>query len=330
MFFLLSTLGVIYVGYIDKINLYEFFNVLDIIFYFTIGYAFLEFFLHISPYEVIYNDMLIDLQLRAKGLCGHPIIFSSFLSFYMISLIIKYIIYKEFSLLNFLLVIPFLFLSASRTGFLLIGSTLFIFIILEKLYKRPVFVLMTSLLIVFLIGSYSYISNLVGSDLLDRLLNTESQQRLSSYTVAQNVFSRHVWGIGLSKDALKSVLAHSASVRNSKFDVDFMVLDNSFLTLLISYGLFCFLFYIPYLQPLLYSFKLKRRGYPKHFHSLLLLFLVWFLQNFSFDTFYHFQINAFYFFLAILIIKHQNITEKKDKEEIKRHELMEQLSNEVV
>lgn len=303
-FFILSTFGILYITFLDRATLSQFYSVLDLIFYFTIFYVYLEIALQISPYQVIYADQLIDFQLRAKGLLGHPLLLSGFLSFYLVALLTKWIIQKKLAVFNFLLAIPFMVLTASKTGIILFAFALVVYVIVEKIYLKLYFiiiVLIISLGAAFVVPSLD--SNLAQTP-LERIVSSKFDQRLGSYPVAMDIFSNNMFGIGPSKDALRSEVKKNGLYQlNSLYDTEFLVFDNTYLTLLVSYGLLSILLLVIYIHPLAYLRKTKTKYSKPYLNAMILIFAVWFLQNFSFDSYIFFPINSFYFLLAGFLIK---------------------------
>jgi hypothetical protein len=303
-FFILSTYGVFYITFLDKMSLSQFYHVLDLIFYFTILYVYFEIAMQISPYQVIYADQLIDFQLRAKGLLGHPLLLSGFLSFYLVALLTKWILEKKLAIFNFLLAIPFMVLTASKTGIILFAFSLVVYIIVEKIYRKLYFIITVVLLA---IGAALYIPSLDGNlaqTPLERIVSSNFDQRLGSYPVAMDIFSNNLLGIGPSKDALRSEIKKNGLYSlNALYNSEFLVFDNTYLTLLVSYGLLSILLLVIYINPLAYLIKAKSKYSRPYLNAMILVFAVWFLQNFSFDSFIFFPINSFYFLLAGFMLK---------------------------
>lgn len=302
IFFVFSTYGIYFISFHDSTTLKEFYCLLDLIVYITLFYTIQEFIMDKSPYKNVFDSQEITYQFRAKGLFGHPLLLSSILSLYFVALIIKGIIFRKWEFFNFLIVIPFFILAASRTSLIVIAASVLLYVILFKVYSKPRFVVLLSLVIIGLILFLpSYIDYLEIP--IDRIQNADFSQRQASYSVAFNVFANNGFGIGLSRDALKSEISMAGSYQlNANYDRDFLIFDNAFLTWIAGYGVFSILFLSVYLKPLVFAFRF-RSGNPIYFKSMVLLFFVWFLIDISFDTFFYFPINALYFILASSIIK---------------------------
>lgn len=314
--FIVSTLGIFFLSISDRLRLDEFYAILDWMFYLSAFFAILEFFFAFSPYQFLYNNLPIDFQVRTKGLIGHPLVFSAFLSIYSTALFSKLIIYKKVKTINFILLILMLVICASRTGLILIVISFALYIFLTKSYKKPSFILAFFSIIFSLTVIYTYLEEYLGLTAIDRVFNTTADQRLGSYPVAIDVFNKNIFGIGISKEALKYELTGPSSnyILNSSYDSSFLIFDNTFLTLLVSYGVFSILMIIVFIRPVvfIYRFCYRNTQLGIYFQSILLIFIVWFLENLSFDSIFYFPINSIYFILAALIIKEA----KKAKQEM--------------
>lgn len=292
-----------YICFLDKITLSQFFCILDIIFYFTLFFVIQENIFHKSPYQNIYNNLTPDFQLRAKGIIGHPLVLSSFLSFYHMALIIKGLIFKKWSIFNLILLLPLIVLLATKTIIVLIIASWTIYFILSKSYKMIKFYLVLSFSVFITFQTFPLFKGFV-TEPLARVIESRPEQRLGAYSVATQVFENNILGIGLTRDALKNELNRSTYTLNSNYDVSFLIFDNSYLTALASYGILAILLFFPYINPILF-FRKRITGavYKKYKNSIFLLFSIWFLQNFSFDTILYFPVNSFYFMMMAFIIK---------------------------
>ncbi|MCE7066567.1 O-antigen ligase [Dyadobacter sp. CY326] len=301
--FLISTFGVYYLTLLDRTNIRQFYALLDLIFYLTIIFVILEVLFIYTPYQIIYSEKFVDLQQRAKGLTGHPLVFSGFISFYIAALFVKGIILKHWSWFNMIMCVPFLILSASRTGLILAIASVLIYIFLEKKYKNSTFLITSVVAAMTVLILFPYLMDLINSTSLKRLQTANVDQRLGAYSVVANIFASNVFGIGFSIDALKSELAHGGFSLDSKFNSSFLVFDNAYLTLLTAYGIFSLLFYVIFVNPVRFCLKHKALGFTKISNSAILLFAIWFLQNFSFDSIFYFPVNSFYFILMGLLVR---------------------------
>jgi hypothetical protein len=319
MLFILSTFGVFCLSFYDELNLRQFFILIDIIFYLTSVFALLEFFFKFSPYQFIFYDLPLDYQLRTKGLLGHPLVYSAFLSMYMALLFTKVIIFKRWNIFNFSLVIFMIVLSASRTGLILTLVSFFLYVILNKAYKNFYFIVGLIILTLIGISAFPYIIDSLDLTAVDRVANASSDQRLGSYPVAVGIFSQNLFGIGISTQAIKHEVnipgAHYSL--NSNYDKSFVVFDNSFLTGLVGYGFLSVFIYVIFINPLRYTYQnfFRDPNLKKYFLSMLFIFAVWFLQNLSFDSIFYFPINSLYFILSALFIK-QAFEERKNDADI--------------
>ena len=304
VYYLLSTFVLFYISFCDPITLEEFFFLLDLIFYFIVYYVIKEMIFHQSPYQFLYDNLLFDHQLRAKGLTGNALLLSCFLSFYHTALLIKGMIFKKWNILNFILLFPLVFLCASKTGFILIVFGWLLFFVLSKAYKNGK-VYIGFLILIGLSFQLFPVFDTFTEVPLERMLNSNTDQRVGSYSIATQIIGQNQLGVGLSKVGMENEINRAIYKLNSLYDSDFLILDNSYLTALVSYGVLGFLLFVIYINPVRFAIKKgNSERFKKQKNVILLLFIIWLLQNFSFDTFYHFSSNCFYFLLSGLIIKH--------------------------
>lgn len=304
LYFLLSTYGVYYITLLDNLSLEQFFNILDLVFYFTFFYTIQEIIFKSSPYQIIYADQHLDYQIRAKGILGHPLVLSAFLSFYHSALLVRMMIIKQWSLLNFILLVPLLILCGSKTGILLVIVAWGTYFIINRSFKSVRFYI--GVVLVAAIGALVFpaIGKYVEAP-IERMVNSEANHRVGSYSVAASIFSNNLLGIGLSRDALKKEVASgSYTSLNSNYDSSFLIFDNAYLTSMSGYGLFSILLFVFFLHPIFNIKKFKHYlGYVAHRNAVIIVFIIWLLQNFSFDSIFYFPLNASYFVLIASIIK---------------------------
>jgi len=306
LLFILSTFGIFCITFYDKLKLSQFYILLDLIFYLTCVYALMEFFLKFSPYQLVYKDLPFDYQLRTKGLLGHPLVFSAFLSLYFSALLSKVIIYKKWNIFNFVLLLLMIILSASRTGLVLVGIAILLYVILNKAYKKVSFLIGLVFVLTAIFFTLPFINDSLELTAISRILDASTDQRSGSYGVAFDIFLNNILGIGISIDALKHEVSAPGShyALNSNYDKSFVIFDNTYLTGLVAYGVLSAFLYVIFISPLKFAFKYLRRGEDRKYGiSVILVFVIWFLQNLSFDSIFYFPINAMFFVLCALFIK---------------------------
>lgn len=302
LYYIISTAVFFYLCFCDRLTLLQFYWLVDIIFYFTFFYVIQDSIFHNSPYEAIYNGLSLDFQLRAKGLMGHPLLLSSFITFYQVTLLTRVLIFKQWNILNFLLLIPIIVLSASKTLIVLILASWILYILLSRSYRNIRLYIGAITLIVLGFQIFPFFQLFTDTS-VQRILDSSADQRLGSYSIAWQIFSNNLFGIGMTTEALKMELGKAIYQLNSNYDKAFLIFDNAYLTAAASFGFLCILIFIIYLIPLRYFRKLKLQHTRPLKSSLIMLFVIWFLQNFSFDSYQYFSVNAFYFLISALIIK---------------------------
>ncbi|MCK8493756.1 O-antigen ligase family protein [Spirosoma sp. RP8] len=289
-----------YVAHEEKISLKQFFFFIDIIFYCTAFYVVQEFIFHSSPYEVIYNKYIYIEKIRAKGLLGHPLILSVFLCYYQVCLYGKMILFKQKPYLTFLLLIIIGLMTASRTTIILFIVVFIVYIIVEIKNNRHSkvisigFTLIGAIIIIICFFS-TYIDNT-----FQRIYNAGADQRIGAYDVIWQIFIKNPLGVGLT--GLKMEI-ESGNYRFSElFSKELMVIDNMYLSALGHYGIFSFLIIILYICPLIhFRYYVKDTNSKNLFSLMIMLYVIWFLLNFSFDTNVYVPINLFLFtFISFL------------------------------
>lgn len=305
-FYIISTFGCYYLAFQDKTTLKQFYGLFDIIFYITVFFTGMEFFFKSSPYQILYDEQLIDIQIRAKGLLGSPLVLSAITSFYFIVLLSKNLLFKKTNILGYILVILILVITASKTSFALVSASALMYLLYLS-GSAKVRILVSALLLVLVSilvfpSQYEFLETPI-----DRIQASTIDQRVGSYSVSFDVFANNPFGIGLSRGAFESEIG-SGKVRyhfDSSYDTDFLVFDNMYLTSLVGLGIFFFLMFPIYFKPILYV-KSKVGKTSIYYKILLITLISWILLNFSFDSYAYFPINSFFFIFSALIIKEMN------------------------
>ena len=291
---------VIYITQIDKVELKTSLLYIDIIFYCTIFHVILEFVFHNSPYQILYANFKSESDIQAKGLLGHPLVLSSFFILYQVALYCKAILYNKFPYVNFILLIIATLMTASRTNIILFILAFIYFYISEGKHKRVynnikfIFLIIISFIIIKLSFS-NYMENSI-----DRFKTGSTSHRLGAYDVTFKVFSKNPLGVGITN--FKKEISDINYGFSTLYDKELPLLDNLYLTYICQYGLFSLIYLSLYFYPLYYYRKLLIcRENLKVYKVMILLYVIWFLQNFSFDTGLYSPINYFFFFLIALL-----------------------------
>lgn len=303
-YYLISTVVFFYICLNDPMSLKQFYAVLNIIFYFTLFFVLQENVFHNSPYKSFYALLPGDLATRGKGLMGHPLILSSFVCFYHAVLLSKAFILKKWDIFNFVLIIPLIVLSASKTALIIVAISWVVYFLLSQSYKRILSYIAVAGVAAIAFFVFPTFEKIISKQ-IDRVANSNVNQRIGSYSVATQIFENNIFGIGMSRDALRQELGGAGSYQlNSNYDFKFLIFDNAYLTALTSYGVLGFVLFLVYFQPLAAIWKYRRRANLKpHVYSVLLFFLILMIQNISFDSYFYFPINSFYFLVLALIIR---------------------------
>ena len=298
-----------YIVYNEKISLKDFFYLIDVIFILTFIYSILEVFFNISPYLPLYavdtNDLMIY-EGRSKGLLGHPLILSSFLIIYQITLYFRIFLFNKIQFILFFMTFILGILTNSRTTILLMFFCLLYFFKVKKVYRNPkklliliVVILISSITMVFTIDSY--IENTI-----ERFHEKSLNHRQAAYGSVFNYIGDHIFGTGgndLTKRIEKGGYAEKGLIKG------FGTLDNFFLTQIGSYGIFSvFIFYFYFY--FFYNLYKKRKINIKVYNCSLLLFISWIMIGISFDLNSYICILMIYATLYALLFKQLNFNKK--------------------
>lgn len=268
-----------------------------ILFFIQFIIVIIERFYGYRAYSSVFDDSLTLESLRCTGYTGHPLVLSSFFIFYSALLLIQSINRNKFYYIDTICLLISCILLASRTSIIIIGLVCIINLLVLMRKK----ILHTILICMCICVGLSFLLNKsdLGSafaDTTERVSNAGADQRIGAFNITKQIVDKNFWGIGLSsKDRFKSELYKGYIIPNANFNMQFAVIDNSFLTIIISFGyLGLFLFFL-YLSPLIRIIKFKKAD------SLVLssiLGLIFILINFSFETIFYQQI-IFIYFLTI-------------------------------
>lgn len=263
-------------------------------------------------YPSVFGDFTDLEALRCSGYTGHPLVLSSFFIMYAVLLFIISSWKKKFYIIDtILLVISCIFLS-SRTPLitiLLICISSFLLYIRHNIVKAL-------LLITTMVISFTYIINNsemaeIYMDTSDRIENTGADQRLGAFEITKKVIEKEPLGIGLyDQDVFRKKMNQLNINSTSLFSVEMALIDNSFLTSLICFGIFGLFIFHFFFVPIVHSYKILDNSVTQI--SLCMLVCIFIMINFSFDLiFYQFLILLFFVFtnLIVTIDKNENIQE---------------------
>lgn len=296
----------------DPMSLKQMYFVLDIVFYITVYYIVSEGIFNSTPYQAIHAVLGSDALNRAKGLTGHPLLLSSFLSFYNSALITRCVIFKKWDIFNFVLLLPAIVLCNSRTVLLIVLFSWVLYILLTRAYKKVAFYIILGILAV---GSLTFLSTIekLTSNVTNRIRYSDVDSRIAAYSIAPQVLiNTDFLGVGLDPVSLRSELGrvNLYQIDGEEYDRQLLVFDNSYLTAMASYGIFGILIFVPFIQPVYRFWKRSRdKVFRLPFYAILIVFVLAMAQNFSFDCFLYFSVNSIYFLLVGLIIKDANSKE---------------------
>lgn len=258
-------------------------------------------------YPSVFEDFTDLEALRCSGYTGHPLVLSSFFIMYAILLFIISAWKKKFYIIDtIVLVISCIFLS-SRTPLitiLLICISSFLLYIRHNIIKAL-------LVITTIVISFSYIiSNSEMADIYmdtsDRIENSGADQRLGAFEITGKVIEKEPLGIGLyDKDIFRKKMNQLGIHSTSLFSVDMALIDNSFLTSLISFGIFGLLIFYFFFAPIVHSYRILVNGVPKI--CICMLICIFVMINFSFDMiFYQFLTLLFFVFTNLIVTIDEN------------------------
>lgn len=254
----------------------------------------LERFYGIRAYPSVMENYELLESLRCTGYTGHPLILSSFFIFYSLILFIQSYYKNKFYYVDVIILVLSCILLASRTPMFLIFyillSNFFIFM-RKKLIKSIVIVTIGICSITYFISSTEFGNVFI--DTTERITNATSDQRKGAFNITKQLADDNIIGIGLfTSDRLRHELSKGDIILNSKFSTTAALIDNSFLTMIISFGYGGLLLFILYFSPIMRYIKLKRKNIIVPFT----IALTYFLLNFSFDTIYYQHVLFLYFF----------------------------------
>lgn len=272
----LSTYLFLFICYNEKVKIQLFYFFLSWIFLFTFCYAILEYHFSFCPYNIVYFLFLDTDVYRAKGLLGHPLILCEFALFYSSILFIKmYIsnVLKKSDLLLYVLCLYLLLITGSRTA--LFGGIIELIIFFTFSYRRY----KLNKIILFLCGFgmllfLFYFFNIDKFDYLYGRFSDGAEHREAGFSTVFSMFHDNIYGVGPQNVGKKMFTYAKTGL------LQINTLDNTYLTLLGGYGVFCVFPFINLFLPLIYSFFKKEKNYIFVF---CMLYIPLFAVGFSFD-----------------------------------------------
>jgi len=293
-----------YISYYDRITLKTSFRLFNLLFYLTTLYVIIDYYTDYHPYRFLYAENLVFSKetssiYRAKGVLGHPLILSALVIIYQFVLYIKAILYKEFSVFGFLLVLFVGLLTVSKTVLIILFFQFIIYYFLSKSYKslKKNFILITF----FLVASFTtfLFNNSIINNFFERVESSEVDHRAAAYQSSFDFFVDNVFGVGREEVMSKIVSGGYSAPGLVK---DFNTLDNFFLTQIAGYGIFSilvFMFYFFFLTNSFFYRKIDKRM----FRLNLLLGFLWCSLAFSFNLEHYMCILILFAFLYSLLLK---------------------------
>lgn len=281
------------------------FNQIRVLFFIQFIIIFIERFYGYRAYTSVFEESLSIENLRCSGYTGHPLILSAFFIFYSAQLLIQSINKNRFYFFDTILLLISCILLSSRTPIIIISFICIInfMIFMKKKLLHTIVIILCFIVTVSFLLSKSDIGNAF-IDTTERISNAGADQRIGAFNITKQIADKNFFGIGLSsKEKFKNELSKSYIIPNAQFDMHFAVTDNSFLTIIISFGYLGIALFILYFSPI-FRILILRKGL--FIVPASILGLVFILINFSYETIFYQQV-IFVYFLTI-----NNIYKKYD------------------
>lgn len=250
---------------------------------FILLYAFLEYFYGIGPYMLLYDASESFEEIargipRARGLCGHPLVFSGIVIVYNAILYSQRIIEKKtptwfFYTMLFLCLFGTI-ISASRTSAIIFFVLLLLFAKMSGMLRLKHIFIFVAFLSVFAILSVNYFGDLI-VNVLERF-NDNAYHREAAFPSVLALVTDNPLGVGAN-----NVLDRVGDYATKDLIRD-LTLDNFFLTTIASYGILCWVAFLNYFCYIVKFFKTKRHN-RRTFNSAMLIFISWCMIGFSYD-----------------------------------------------
>lgn len=262
-----------------------FYYAMDVLFYVLSFYAVTEFFFQTTPYDdLYYSNVSEDYYsivnfLRVKSLCGHPLLFVAFLVVYQVTLYARVIFTNsKIVYFHFIVMLFISLLTLSRTILIIDVAVFCLYFVLSKRFfpdKKIGYILF---LTVFLLVVVAFLGYDIILQSFERFEDSDVSEtnRLAAFQAAWVIFQNEPLGVGASLMDMYDVY-HSEMPSN--FEVD--VLDNGFLAILCQYGVFFPVYLIPFLYPLVDTYR-EIKNNKKCLLVFWLTTVSFFLLSFSF------------------------------------------------
>lgn len=289
-----------------RINYDIVFDNIKFLFYLQFVIIILERFFSIKVYQSVLSESTNFLEtLRCAGYTGHPLVLSTFFIFYSAILFIRSYSKNRFYYIDTLVLIIACILLASRTPIIIISFLCILnFILYQKRNKKiHIFVLLFMGIISSFLFRKTELSTAI-SYTTERIASATSDQRKGAFLTAIEIVKKNPLGIGMfTKDKLRRVLQRDNIKSNYYFDKQAAIIDNSYLSIIISFGCLGLLIFYLYYSPIFY---LKKRN-NKATILLVTIGFTFTLLNFSFDAIFYSHVMVLYF----LTIGYINISQKQ-------------------
>ena len=276
------------------------FNQIKILFFIQILIIIIERFYGYRAYPSVFDDSISLESLRCSGYTGHPLVLSSFFIFYSALLLIQSLKKNKFYYIDTICLIISCILLASRTPILIISFVCvinFLIFMRKKFFHAILICTCTCVALSFLLNKSTL--GEAFEDTIERISNAKADQRMGAFNITKQIADNNLFGIGLSStDKFKSELYKGYIIPNANFDRKFTITDNSFLTIICSFGYLGLTLFFLYFSPII---RITRSKKSNILISSSILCIIFILINFSFETIFYLQI-TFIYFLTINII----------------------------
>lgn len=282
-----------YIGYRGRETWDELVKVFNIVFIIMMVYAILDLFFQIGPYMPLKETIPVyELALRTGGLFVNSLPLTGLLVCYHTILLIDY--YRTGHFRSFFVVLSLfsLFLTGSRTSFVVIALVWILFIVYLnaglKEKGKIVGIMLLVCIALFAVLWYTLQDYVV---LFFDRFTEQSEHRLSGFQTTKNILNSNPFGVGYT--GLENAFNKYAA---SGFIVELATLDNMYLTFLATNGL---LFIIPFLFYLFIPLNAFSRSFHnRKYREIVMLFVPYILCGMTFNIEAFLQMNILYFTLA--------------------------------
>lgn len=281
----------------QKVDVQKLFKNFRLLFFLQFTILLFERFLGIKAYPSVMENINGLDSLRCTGYTGHPLVLSSFFIFYSVMLFIK-TTKDKFYYVDTIVLILSCILLASRTPIAIISIVCILnfCIYMHKKIFRSFFIIGVSSISLLYILNYTEMGNVL-NDTTERISTASSDQREGAFGITEQILTYNPIGIGLfDKPRLRKEIGKADIKSNAKFDVRAALIDNGFLTSIISFGYCGLILFIFYFSPCIRTFRSSCRLREKL--NIIIIGLTLVLLNFSYDVILY-ETVLFLFFMTI-------------------------------